>query len=67
MILSTEKVIHPVSHIEYPAPLSGAAAPLFTPERADGRIDFEGHLIAFSETRAKGAEFHRRLIRQENG
>jgi dihydrodipicolinate synthase/N-acetylneuraminate lyase len=42
MILSTEKIIHPVSHIEYPAPLSGAAAPLFTPERADGRIDFEG-------------------------
>lgn len=42
MIPSTERVTHPISGFEYPQALCGAIAPLFTPERLDGRIDYEG-------------------------
>jgi dihydrodipicolinate synthase/N-acetylneuraminate lyase len=35
-------VTHPVTMMQYPALLTGVVAPLFTPERADGRIDFDG-------------------------
>ncbi len=37
-----EKILHPVTQIEYPLPLSGVVVPLLTPERPDGRIDFDG-------------------------
>ncbi|MDX2177594.1 MAG: dihydrodipicolinate synthase family protein [Candidatus Sumerlaeia bacterium] len=42
MLQATENVIHPVTGQAYPAYLVGAVAPLFTPERPDGRIDFDG-------------------------
>ncbi len=42
MLPIIDKVTHPVSGREYSAALCGSVAPLFTPERLDGRIDFDG-------------------------
>lgn len=42
MLPIIEQVTHPVSGREYSAALCGSVAPLFTPERLDGRIDFDG-------------------------
>lgn len=42
MLLPHPMTTHPVTQVEYPEMLSGVVAPLFTPERSDGRIDFAG-------------------------
>lgn len=42
MIPLIQTVVHPISQRECPSILCGAIAPLFTPERLDGKIDFDG-------------------------
>ncbi len=42
MIPQIQTIVHPVSQHEHPAALCGAITPLFTPERLDGKIDFDG-------------------------
>ena len=42
MIPEIRPIAHPVSQREYPSAFCGAIVPLFTPERLDGRIDFDG-------------------------
>ncbi len=42
MLPQIDTISHPVSRRDYPSLLCGAIAPLFTPERLDGRIDYEG-------------------------
>ncbi len=42
MLTEITNVAHPVSQREHPSLLCGVLTPLLTPERLDGRIDFEG-------------------------
>lgn len=42
MLIASQKVLHPVTRHSHPAALTGVLAPLLTPERLDGKIDFDG-------------------------
>lgn len=66
MIPLIRKVHHPVSQREHPSLLCGAIAPLFTPERLDGKIDFEG-LEAMADYLCSKSSVSSLLIRTGEG
>ncbi|MCC5876124.1 MAG: dihydrodipicolinate synthase family protein [Candidatus Sumerlaeia bacterium] len=57
---------HPVSQQEYPSLLCGTIAPLFTPERLDGRIHFDG-LEAMTDALCRKSSVSAILVRAEAG
>lgn len=66
MIPSINNLIHPISQREHPSLLCGAIAPLFTPERLDGRIDFDG-LEALADLLCRKGSVSAILIRTDEG
>ncbi len=57
---------HPVSQQEHPTMVCGVLAPLFTPERLDGKIDFDG-LEALADHLCRKSSVSSLLLRTNEG
>lgn len=66
MIPLFETIDHPVSRHEHPSILCGAIAPLFTPERLDGKIHFDG-LEAMADYLCGKSSVSALLVRADSG
>lgn len=64
VIPAQKTTCHPVSQQEYPSLLCGTIAPLFTPERLDGRIHFDG-LEAITDDLCRKSSVSAILVRAE--